>query len=670
MNTEQPKTNLLKDINNNPIFITIGIGIVLIVIAIFLIIFKVSVPTTSGSSLPKTSDSIASNILIILFFIMLIFIGSISLLPSLKELKSFLLQISNVTYVVLYTIFLILFFRLAPSDIINTYSSIITPTTIVISIFMFYKAFKENYAEIFNINYERIKTLILFFCLITLFIVYYVTDPGGYITKYFGYSALLTIILSVFILLYLIILITIPGENKPSTEKTNDNLFNRFSNFSVWGSISFIAFLISVTIGIYTSGFNKNLDNDLNINNQSGFSTFFKNKTESASVIILLLIASIFWVTLLVLNIFPEFPSVPNIKNIPNIEKFNLFKKGLLVLFGLVISGLIIAWLSYNIQSLTNNSSIVSFILNIFLIIVVLAIIYKTIYVQFPYGNSKKNAFFDLLMNAIFYIPCLFTTTFDSVMKLFIDEYDSTTTGSLLLLLLAIVLLLLYFLLPFVYKKINLQGGKLLVNNPVYTNSIYSLGNYKELNESENYDYQYAISFWFFADAVPPNTNSNSVNYTSILNFGNKPNILYNTQKNSLVVTMPSNVKLYNTNKEILNNLDLNDNVILYKNDNILLQKWNNIIINYNGGVLDIFLNSELVKSVSGVVPYYTLDNLTIGEDNGVHGGICNVVYYKKPLTTNNIYYLYNMVKNLTPPVVEASNLTIIKDKLTVNNSS
>ena len=402
MNTEQPKTNLLKDINNNPIFITIGIGIVLIVISIFLIIFKVSLPTTSGSSLPKTSDSIASNILIILFFIMLIFIGSISLLPSLKELKSFLLQISNVTYVVLYTIFLILFFRLAPSDIINTYSSIITPTTIVISIFMFYKAFKENYAEIFNINYERIKTLILFFCLITLFIVYYVTDPGGYITKYFGYSALLTIILSVFILLYLIILITIPGENKPSTEKTNDNLLNRFSNFSVWGSISFIVFFISVTVGIYTSGFNKNLDNDLNTNNQSGFSTFFKNKSESAAVIILLLLASIFWVTLLVLNIFPEFPSVPNIKNIPNIEKFNLFKKGLLVLFGLVISGLIIAWLSYNIQSLTNNSSIISFVLNIFLIIVVLAIIYKTIFVQFPYGNSKKNAFFDLLMNAMF----------------------------------------------------------------------------------------------------------------------------------------------------------------------------------------------------------------------------------------------------------------------------
>jgi hypothetical protein len=93
------------------------------------------------------------------------------------------------------------------------------------------------------------------------------------------------------------------------------------------------------------------------------------------------------------------------------------------------------------------------------------------------------------------------------------------------------------------------------------------------------------------------------------------------------------------------------------------------MIINYNGGVLDIFLNGQLVKSVSGIVPYYTLDNLTIGEDSGVSGGICNVVYFKKTLTSTNIYYLYNMVKNFNPPIVEKNNLTIIKDNLKVNSN-
>ena len=68
------------------------------------------------------------------------------------------------------------------------------------------------------------------------------------------------------------------------------------------------------------------------------------------------------------------------------------------------------------------------------------------------------------------------------------------------------------------------------------------------------------------------------------------------------------------------------------------------------------------MKSVAGVVPYYTLDNLTIGENSGMNGGICNVVYFKKALTSTNIYYLYNMVKKRNPPIVEDNNYTIMKE--------
>ena len=70
-----------------------------------------------------------------------------------------------------------------------------------------------------------------------------------------------------------------------------------------------------------------------------------------------------------------------------------------------------------------------------------------------------------------------------------------------------------------------------------------------------------------------------------------------------------------------LTDFDEDNNRILYKHDNVLLQKWNNIIINYNGGTMDIFLNGELVKSNIGVVPYYTLDNLTIGQDTALKAG-------------------------------------------------
>jgi hypothetical protein len=104
--------------------------------------------------------------------------------------------------------------------------------------------------------------------------------------------------------------------------------------------------------------------------------------------------------------------------------------------------------------------------------------------------------------------------------------------------------------------------------------------------------------------------------------------------------------------------------MILYKNSGILLQKWNNMVINYDGGILDIFLNGELVKSINGIVPYYTLDNLTIGENGGINGGICNVVYFNKPLTTTNLYFLYNMVKTNNPPTIKENNQTIIEQNV------
>ena len=68
-----------------------------------------------------------------------------------------------------------------------------------------------------------------------------------------------------------------------------------------------------------------------------------------------------------------------------------------------------------------------------------------------------------------------------------------------------------------------------------------------------------------------------------------------------------------------------------------------------------------------------TYDNLTIGEDNGIKGGICNVIYFKRSLNTSNIYYLYNMVKDRSPPVLNDSNNTIMKqdvNKITTSVNS
>ena len=139
-------------------------------------------------------------------------------------------------------------------------------------------------------------------------------------------------------------------------------------------------------------------------------------------------------------------------------------------------------------------------------------------------------------------------------------------------------------------------------------------------------------------NAEPPNTNLSYVKDISLLNYGNKPNIRYNAHTHTFSVLV---VNEYQETRE---------ETIVYESKTFPLQRWNNIVINYLGGTMDIFLNGELVKSKISVVPYMSLDKLVVGEEDGIHGKVCNIVYFKQPLTASKMYYLYNMVKDSSPP--------------------
>jgi hypothetical protein len=459
--------NVMSEFKTPKVLYPMIIALLVLIIVMFCIFFKVKLP---GKGPSKSQEEVVGNVLIVLFFCLLVFGVCITLLPNFKELKKLFEQISSVTYVIIYTIFLILFFTMTPNNIINKYSLAITISTIVLGSLMFYKGLSNNYITEFNANYERIKMMILFFCLITIFIIYYNTDPGGYIEKYFGYSLLLTIIISVFAFLYLIIVLTLPD----SKSSKSGNILDNFSKISSYGSIAFLVFIAIMTILIstYPGG-------------------FFNDKSISGTVMILLLIICIVSAIILGTNTFPEIfdNSILN-------DKTSLFKRSLLALFGIVISGLLIFWLVYGIQHLSGKTGTTSFILNILLVVIVLGLIYKTINTNLPQGNSNKNAFFSLIGNTLLYIPCLFSGLFDYMGKVTTGGINSEATGSLLMLVAALGLLVAYFKMPSVFNILNSQGGEQLVNKPVYTDSKYSLGSYQELNGSDKVDYQYAISSW------------------------------------------------------------------------------------------------------------------------------------------------------------------------------
>jgi hypothetical protein len=651
-NDTSKSTSVIPDFSSPMYFYPI----LFIIISLILVLIKIYVGYKIIKGISKSKSDVVSNIIMTVIFVIIVLIMCITLIPNLKNLKQLFEQIGNVTYAIIYTIFIILFFTLTSSETIEKYYYIIVPFVTLLGLFVFYKSIQSNYIDKFNLNYERIKTLILFFCILTIMMVYYSVDPGGIIKKYFGHLMLLTIIIAVFVFLYLIIVLTLPhkyytSNSKNNNDKNNDksnihtNYFNNFSNFSVYGTISFIMFLIGITIIIstYPGGF------------------FSKdNQVKASAILIFTLLISILWSILIVSNAFPELSDKKM-----DIDTLNLFKRGLLILFGLVISILMIVWIIYAAQNKTGKSGTVSLILNILLILILLGIIYKTIYVANPNDNNNKNNP-SFITKILAYAGTIVTTIYSYISKNGFTkdglEGKNGENSYWYMLVLSILLLVIYFYLPTIYNKFILQGGKLLINQPIYTDQEVSLGTYQTLNGSDTYDYNYALSFWIFLNSFSPSTNPKYAKYTSLMNYGGKPNILYNASENTLIITMKQEkgdlVEELSSSSPL--ELDENGDRILYKNTNMLLQKWNHIVLNYHGGVLDIFLNGELLKSVNNMVQYYTLDSLTVGEKDGFHGGICSIVYYHKVLTRNDIYFIYNMLKNEENPVTEKHNFTTI----------
>ena len=601
----------------------------------------------------KSTSSVVSTTLITLFSLFLFAIFAFALFrmtkssnttgPGSNALKSVLS--GNVVMLILYTIGLIFFFVLVPSTIMNKYAYLFLPITILISIVLFSLNIAENHNPLFY-NSEKVKFSIISVCFIITMILFYNKNPGGYIQKYLGGTLLLTILLAVFGLLYLMTLFFGKGQGQGQGQESkgffSDLKSKNSSNLDIVSTIGFILFVLLITVGIaiYPGGLLK------------------QNTSTSATILTCVLLITIGLVMYFSKGLLGTTANVQGdgIKTVNDI-----FRSALLLIFGLGFSGVMIAWLVNSLGNLSSTSGIVSFVLNLLIVVAILSLAFKLITGTPVYKIPGVR----LLVNILFYIPCIFVNLIDGGVWLFgkakgvsLGKTDPTTTTHWILLALIILLFFLYLSLPYIQKQVLKQGGTLLLNNPVSLTTQNTLGAYQTLNGSTNYDYQYAISFWFTLDAVGPNTSVASNKFTSIMSYGGKPNVLYNASTNTLMITM----KTKDPNQELISKKhDENGELIVYERTGVLLQKWTHLIVNYNGGNLDIFYDGELVKTIPGVVPYMEYDNLNIGYEDGVHGEICNLNYFKKNLTIQQVYYLYHLVKDKNPPVSYDSKDTIIE---------
>ena len=305
-------------------------------------------------------------------------------------------------------------------------------------------------------------------------------------------------------------------------------------------------------------------------------------------------------------------------------------------------SGLLVYYYFQFSQQTTTSLSYVYVALSALLFFVSLAIVFYFL------GEYIKRfeGFTGLVAQFLFYIPCLLLQ-FVSYMK---KEFNSTTSTVFYLFVIQLVLILLYIYLPKIVKHLFMKKGIKLLPEALFLDEPHVISGSEELrmehidkfDQTPLYRNNYAISFWLYL-------NEQGSNYKA-----------YSKETN--IIIMQSSHVVYENDNDIEHG---RNNLVIYytngenkQNDKIKLkitkQKWNHFVFNYTSDYLDIFVNGKLTKSLplSSIEPKFNpYDNITVGAQDGLDGAICNVNYYKAPLSKRNILNEYNLLAYKNPPI-------------------
>jgi hypothetical protein len=315
---------------------------------------------------------------------------------------------------------------------------------------------------------------------------------------------------------------------------------------------------------------------------------------------------------------------------------------------------------TFNIDYISN------YIIVILIVVVGLGILYRALISYM----EKLKGWGGFIAQLIFYIPCVFY----DVWEYFINEINLTPYSVYLFLLFEILLIILYFYLPDISDKVTgkdngiellndvefLDNGKMIIANsddlkiPQEDQSKY------KSNLQGEYLTNYCLSMWIYINPHPPNHIAYSKE-TEIFSYGFtdfkgiehvKPMIrYYGGGDGSDQLIERNKLVFYFSRYPPVNQYDSDEHT--FYDVTIEMQKWNQIVLNYNRNIVDIFINGNLERTfqMKDLPMYNDLDNIVIGDDNGIDGGICNVTYYRHPLSPEQIALSYNTMVNSDLPV-------------------
>lgn len=333
------------------------------------------------------------------------------------------------------------------------------------------------------------------------------------------------------------------------------------------------------------------------------------------------------------------------------------FTKNLQTFIGIFIAFMSVGYFyEYGSRATTGAIGYISQLVFAGIIVTGLAILYY-FFMDYLRRQSGATGFFITLL---FYIPCLFS----DFIKYFKSQLKITPSVVSILFILEILLVAAYIYIPKITAMLLRTKSTLLLARPVFLNSENNIAGANTFlltsaprtaldRETTYINSNYAVSFWAFVNqgsqsqsgySKSKNIDGNIFNYA-----GGKPRMIY---------------KNYNVeNKD--DSQHRNKFIVYFSNNNpeaskyeltLPIQKWNYFVFNYYDNKADLYVNGEIEHTFvfdknNTPIDGRDTDIITVGENNGLAGAICNVNYYKQPIPESYITTEYNLYYKSSPPV-------------------
>ena len=336
----------------------------------------------------------------------------------------------------------------------------------------------------------------------------------------------------------------------------------------------------------------------------------------------------------------------------------------------------------------------------LFLIIIVgLAIIVNV----FSNSVKKLTGWSGFIVRFIFFIPCLLSDYLEYLKT----EYHNTPSVVFVLFLFEILLLLAYYYIPKMMTNHLKKNSYILQNSPVRLDKVTVLSNNKvfKINPktilnttdksqdtstllgnnsnvintimdacgnllnpgaSDSYTSNFGLSMWIYTNDKDigqkviqdnPNVKVGYDNGISIFKYGNTD--VYNVGKPSITYVGNSKWKFnFMIPDKKLPNPDGSIPLKTYQDTYFIMkvpsQRWNNVVFNYYDNKVDLWINGILERNMdlrNNPLTHLPTDVITLGSNNGLMGGICNIQFFDKPMTMTQITQSYNLLYSRNPPV-------------------